>query len=356
MKNGLTILLLCLSTLGFAQIGGDAVYEFLDLPVSARANALGGQLTTVYDEDAGLGLGNPSLYNASMHQQAVFNFGLMPASINYGNFAYTHHVSKWNSTLAAQFQYIDYGTFPLTDETGMQIGTFKASEVAFGGGIGYRYNERFSFGANVRLVSSNFEAYNSFGMSTDIGASFIDTARNFTATVVLRNVGFQFSTFGEDNRENLPFNAQIGFSKRLRYLPLRLSVIFQHLQQWDIRFDDPNNTPTTSIFGEEAAEDSGFTKFVDNLFRHIVFSGELLLGKNDVFQIRFGYNHLRRQELSITNLRSLSGFSGGFGIRVKRFQIDYGFAAYHIAGGLNQFSLRTDIGSFGKNKRKSKSF
>ncbi|HRJ16459.1 MAG TPA: hypothetical protein PLI34_15780, partial [Saprospiraceae bacterium] len=86
--------------------------------------------------------------------------------------------------------------------------------------------------------------------------------------------------------------------------------------------------------------------FVDNLFRHFIFNGELLIGQRESLRLRFGYNHFMRQELSVNNYRSLSGFTFGAGIRISRFRLDYGRNNYHLAGGMNHLSISTNLREF----------
>ena len=52
-----------------APIGGEHVYEFLNLSQSARVTGLGGHLITVKDDDVALAFGNPAVLNPSMDQQ-----------------------------------------------------------------------------------------------------------------------------------------------------------------------------------------------------------------------------------------------------------------------------------------------
>ena len=69
----------------------------------------------------------------------------------------------------------------------------------------------------LNLSPLKFEAYNSVGMVADLGAFYQDTSGTFSLSLVLRNVGAQFSKYGE-NREKVPFDLQIGLSKRLKHL------------------------------------------------------------------------------------------------------------------------------------------
>ncbi|MEM7102531.1 MAG: type IX secretion system protein PorQ [Bacteroidota bacterium] len=330
----------------FAQIGGDNTYEFLSLPVSARTTALGGTLISVKDYDAALGFANPALLNPSMHQALTFSTSLHLAGINFGYAGYAHHIDKWNTTVNGGIQYISYGNFTAADLNGQVVGEFKASEFAMAFGGGYQYSETLSFGANVKLLYSSLESYNSFGLASDLAVTYADTSSKFSASLVFRNAGFQISHYTEDTREPLPFDVQAAFSKQLKYLPLRFTVTAHNLHRWDIRYDDPNAEEPTALFGDPTSTESGFSQFVDNFFRHLIFSGELLLGRNEVFQIRFGYNHLRRAELNVDNTRSLAGFSGGFGLKIKRFRIGYGLGMHHLAGGTNHFTISTGLNEF----------
>jgi hypothetical protein len=136
---------------------------------------------------------------------------------------------------------------------------------------------------------------------------------------------------------------QLGISKKLRYLPFRFSIIYQHLNRWNILYDDPEEEQDIPFFGEETKSGN---QFLDNLARHFVINGEFLFGKTESFRVRLGYNHLQRKELSISNLRSLSGFSFGFGIKISRFRFDYGRSFTHLGAGNNHLSISTDLREF----------
>jgi len=336
------------SQMTFAQIGGDNVYEFINLPISARVSALGGNLITVKDDDNALAYGNPSVLNSSMHQQITFNSAFYAAGINYGFLGYGFYLNKIGTTFNGGLQYITYGDFIAADETGLQIGEFGAAEYVLNVGAGRQYSEQISYGINLKTIYSRLESYNSLGIAADAAVMYADTTTNFTATLVFKNIGTQLSTYVDSNHEKIPFEVQAGISKRLRYLPLRFSVIAHNLQRWNIRYNDPNQVEPTSLFDDMPQEESRFLVWTDNFFRHFIFNAELLAGKADNFRIRLGYNHLRRAELNVNNLRSLAGFSTGLGIKVKKFRIDYGLSVYHLAGTVHHFGISTDIGSFKK--------
>lgn len=332
-----------------AQLGGRYTYTFLNMPASARVSALGGNLITVADDDVNLAYANPALLNASMHQQIGFNHGFLPAGIQYGYAAYGHHLGNIRSTLHGGVQYIQYGNLEARNELNEVEGDFKAAEYAVTAGIGFQAYDRLTLGANIKWISSTLASYSSMGLTTDLAAAYADTSGKTIITFLIKNLGAQLSTYSPGNREPLPFEMQLGISRRLRYLPFRFSVIYQYFDRWNITYDDPaNQDDETTSFGEVIEEPSEAAIFFDNLFRHLVFNGEFLLGKKENLRLRFGYNHLLKKEMTVNNYRSLAGFTFGFGVKINRFRLDYGRTNYHLGGGANHLSISTNLREFKK--------
>lgn len=352
IKKLLPILLVLQSFFLNAQIGGTKVYQFLNLPQSARVTGLGGYLMTVVDEDLSLAYSNPGLLNPLMGGGISFSHNFQLGGIGNGHLAYAHNFEKWDMTGHVNFQYMNYGTFAATDQFGNINGEFKASETTATVGLGKQLYEKLSVGANLRFVNSNLESYNSIGWAGDLGFVYQDTASNFSAALVFRNFGSQFTAYEEDRFEGIPYNAHISVTKKLRYLPFRFSLIYSYLNRWNITYDDPNQENDFLFLGEDQNTESEFGIWVGNFARHLTFNGELLLGKYEGFKLRFGYNHLRKKELSVTNFRSLAGWSLGFGMKIKRFRFDFGHAFYHLAGGTNHLTISTNLREFTKKGRR----
>ncbi len=348
--NKISVLLFaafCVTGTLFAQpIGGEHIYEFMTFSPSARTTALGGELVSVADDDVALAALNPATLNASMHNQMSFNHNLYVAGISTGYAAYGFHAKKLETVFHGGIQYMSYGSFDAADEFGQITGSFTASEYAFTVGAGHQLYERLSVGANLKLISSQLESYNSLGLAADLGAYYQDTSGRFSIGFVLRHMGAQLSLY-EDERETLPFDMQIGISKRLKHLPLRFSMTYHNLQQWNILYDDPNAEQSSIFLGEfQPQTENRFGTFVDNFFRHIVFSGEFLLGRKENLRMRFAYNHFQRQELTVENFKSLAGFSLGLGMKINRFRIEFGRGFNHLAGGVSHFSISTNLKEF----------
>jgi len=322
-----------------AQIGGKHIYEFVDIPGSARITALGGLQIALADDDIAMGYQNPALYDSLMHKKVQLGHQFYFAGINNGYVATAFQLnSKLN--ISGGLQYITYGKFAKTDLAGNSQGEFTGSEIALNAGASYRIHPKIKTGINVKLIGSYLYEYSSYGAGVDVGIAYTDTAKNFTAGLVVKNAGFQLIKY-DDEREPIPFDIQIGFTKRLKYVPFRFGMIWHHLHQWDIRYNDPELEETTPFLNpdEEKPKEKNF--IVDKFFRHINFNGEFYLGK--VINIRLGYNHLKRGELQVPDVPWLTGFSGGVGIELKRLAISYGKAFYTIPASTNHITLEYQL-------------
>jgi hypothetical protein len=331
-----------------AQIGGQYTYSFLTLSPSARVSALGGSMIAVSDDDVNLAYANPSLLNADMHQQIGFSHGFLPAGIQYGYVAYGQHLSKMKATLHGGVQYVRYGDIDARNELNELEGSFKAAEYAIVArhwlsGLRPPHPGR---QPQVYYVQSGFVYLQRDSPPTWPPLTTIP--RDVPRFLLFLKIWAANSLpIVPATKNPLPFEVQLGLSRKLRYLPFRFSIIYQHLQRWNITYDDPNTKEEDPFFfGENPPSENETSVLFNNLFRHFIFNGEFLLGKKENLRLRIGYNHLMRKELSLENYRSLSGFTFGAGIKINRFRLDYGRTNYHLAGGLNHLSISTNLREF----------
>ena len=332
-----------------AQTGGKSIYKFLDLPVSAREAAVGGNLISVKDDDINLTFNNPALLSPGTDNSLALSFINYFTDIKYGYAAYAKSFDSIGN-FSAGIKFIDYGTFIQADATGLETGTFTASEYLFNLGYSREIDSIFSIGANLKTIYSHLYDYTSIGSAVDLAATYFNSNKRFTATALIKNVGRQWRTYSESTKEPLPFEVQVGISKKPKHVPFRFSIIGQHLQKWDLTYEDPANpsVKTDPITGEEIRR-SKSRVFADKLARHLIFGGEFLLTKN--FHLRFGYNYLRRKELKFDTKPGLAGFSFGFGFKISKFHLSYGRAVYNVAGTANHFTLGLRLSEFTSRKK-----
>jgi len=351
MRKRLLPAFLFLCVQGFAQVGGSAIYEFMDLSNSARATSLGGTVISIQDHDLNLSVINPALLDSSQNNQLAVNYTkyLPDVNVNYGFVSYARHFSNIG-TFNGNIQYVDYGQFRGADPTGADLGNFSAADYSFNLGYGRPLgkadsNRQISVGANAKFIYSQLYTYTSSGAAVDLGLNYYCARRNFSASLLIRNMGRELKEYTTGNQEPLPFEILAGVSFKPKHAPFRLSITGTHLQMWDLTYVDPANPPqTTDPLTGAAIQQNGFKIFGDKLMRHLVFGGELLLTKN--FNIRIGYNYERREEMIVDSRRGLVGTSFGFGFRIYKFHLSYGHAVYSIAGGSNTFSITTSLSDF----------
>lgn len=329
----------------YAQIGGDYAYSFLEKPVSARVAALGTNFVAIDDNDMNIGFVNPSLINSNMNNNISLSYVNMFSEINYGFAQYGRHFEKVGSFVAT-VQYYDYGKFNYADEGGTQGGTFGASDFAFNIGWGRTLDSNFSIGATAKLIYSYYESYNSFGLAVDVAGTY-RTKNDWVMSLIASNVGMQVKTYVSGSRDPLPFNLQYAVSKRLEHVPFMFSLVYDHIEKWDLTYDDPANpSGTVDPISGEVTEKSGFAKFGDQFMRHIIFGGEMYIGKNLV--LRGSYNYRRRNELKVEDKLGMVGFSWGIGLRISKFKFNYARSTYHLNGSPNYLSLSFNLDSFKK--------
>ena len=345
MKNIVSVIFIFIFYISNAQLGGRATYQFLNIITSPKIAALGGNAIAIPDSDLEMTYFNPALLNEEHNKSLSINYTDYFGDINYGYAAYALKYKKLGM-FSAGIKYINYGTFLNTDEAGIILGQFTASESALVLSWANKYLEYFKYGVNLKLVYSNFYTYNSTGILLDFGATFKKPKSNFMAAVSVRNLGTQIKTYSPDNFEPLPFEILVGVSQRLKHAPFRFSINAHNLQQANIWYKSPNNTSTGNLFTTDTTEEK--SHLGDAILRHFTFGTEILLSEN--FQLRVGYNHQRRQELKLKedSKSGMVGFSFGFGIKIKKFQFDFARSIYSLAGASNHIGITTKLSDFVK--------
>ncbi len=344
----LSVLLFAMATeTSYSQVGGRNVYEVLNFAVPARIAALGGQGISLRDKDLGLVSQNPAALSEEMHNSLTVNYVNYFAGINYGYIGYARNMKKYGNW-GASILYNNYGKFTRADEMGNIMGEFTASDYVLSGTYSRSFDSVFHMGATVKLLFSQFDTYNSFGVALDYAATYQSKNKYTVVTGIIRNLGANIKAYNKGEGGPIPFELQLGVSHRFKYVPLRLSMVVTNLNRPNLVPDNPNAAPQTDPLTGEVVEQK--PRIGDKIMRHFVFGAEIMPFK--ALSIRFGYNYQRRQEMKLATRAGLVGFSYGFGIRISKFEISYGRASYSLAGGTNHLTISTNIDSF-KSKKKT---
>lgn len=334
----------------FAQFSGNKAFHILELPIPARANALGGATMAIWDNDINLTHSNPALLNPNCAKQLTFNHVNYIADLNYGNVAYAFNVKKYG-TLSAGLSYFTYGKFDGRDEFDEQTGTFKASDYSLNLSFGKTINKdsTLSLGVALKTIYSHYETYYSFGNAVDVGLTF-HNKKNFTASLLAKNYGRQWRSYSPTTEvAKMPTDFQIGLSKKISKAPFRLLLVYDQLLKWDLTYKSAlNQDNTIDPFTNEPTvkKQSKIGGFFDKFGRHLTVGTEIILTKN--FMLRVAYNYRKSMEMSLSDKRVASGLSLGLGFKISKFHFNYAFSKYSLTANAHTFGITTNFNYFGK--------
>lgn len=336
-------LMLSLITLHVNAQVSNGLYRALTDANSARVVALGGLPLPMHDGDLQTVVFNPSAISPEMNNQMVLSYvGDFNIGTNFATAQYSHTFEKLGS-FAASVQYYNYGSMQYVSESGNVDGnTFNVSDYAVTLGWGRELTDKWSIGANLKYAGVQYESGQAGALGVDVAATYWSYS-NWAFTLTARNIGRQIYS-RELNVTNkwLPFSVDFMASKKLNHLPLTIILGYKDIQHWNKLYKDPLDLsgyydPITGQYQEP----SKASKFFTNLGCHLVVGGELALGKN--LFLRASYNYETFRNMGVPEKRSLVGFSVGFGVKIKAFQLDYARSRNNIVGSPNFLTLRVDL-------------
>ena len=318
------IILLLITQKNFAQsLGGNAVFNFLQQPNTAQVAALGGINISNLSNDVGLTFNNPALLRNTMHQQINASFNNFFAGFKNYSLTTAWHVPSINTTTALGINYFNYGNNIQTDAAGNLLGNFIANDYVVQLSAAKQYKNNWHIGTTVKFISSSYGMYKSNGIAADIALAFVDTSNFFQASLVIKNLGTQLKTYNNSiSKEELPFDVQLGISKKLAKAPIQFSLTAHHLQRFNILYND---TLFKASEGNESFQQKKYT--LEKIFAHLIFSAQFFIHQK--VELTTGYNFLRRHDLNVYNTtNNLNGFTAGLGILLKKFHLRYATGFY----------------------------
>jgi hypothetical protein len=309
-----------------AQItGGESIMQFLRLSNSAHASGMGGMCVSNPSKDVMLGLSNPSLLRPEFHNNLGMSQNFYLAGSKISNVVYAFYNKKTKTTFATSLVYLNYGTMNATTDNGQINSTFNSTDMAFQISASRKYLNKWQYGAALKIANSKMFFYNSLALLGDFGLHYSDTAKQFYFGMVAKNIGFELKRFNKNAPSApLPFDMQIGVSKKLLKAPFRFNAIAHHTNL----FNNDTTTKTKYYFG-------------DKLFRHFNFGVDVLLGK--ALEINVGYSHQRRMELAYDQRKGMAGFSFGLGLNFTKLQLHYARNIYSLAGNYNEIGINFNL-------------
>ena len=341
MKFRITILLLLMiNHLNAQTLGGNSVFNFLKLPNTPQLTSLGGINVSQSSNDIGLAFNNPALLKPEMHTQMNAVFNSFYAGIKTWHLSLGYHDQKLNTNFCWGLNYFNYGNIQQTDDAGNMLGSFWPVDWVMQFSASRSYLEKWNYGATLKFINSDYGQYHSNGMAIDVGVLYSDSEKLITASILAKNMGFQLKKYDGTGPDDLPFDLQIGITKRLKNAPFSFSITAYHLHRFNMQYND-------TVFNNENGFTSGSSKkfSFNKLFGHFVFATTIYAG--DKLEFTAGYNYLRRQELNVgSSGNGLNGFSMGVGVILDKLQIRYARAYYQNNTAYNQLGLNLTLNKY----------
>ena len=314
-----SLLLAVLPATALAQEYASA-FNTLRLPASSHAAALGGQNVTLIEDEPTAGWYNPALYANVSDLSAGLDFMTYAAGSTWMG---AHFVKAFGErhTMAVGVQYMNYGKMDETVEAGNTLGQFSAKDIVIGAGYSYLLSDRWTGGANLKMMVSNLADYTALAAAVDVGVNYYDDENDLSVSASLQNIGTQLKAYHDGQRTHLPFTLALGFSKGMAHLPVRFHVTMTDVTRWKSSYYVlPENKD------KDKSDKVGFGKKALN---HFVLGLDIL--PTDYLYLSVGYNFRRAYELKASGSSHLAGLSAGAGVNVKHFKFGVSYAKYHQA-------------------------
>lgn len=277
-------------------------YNFLRLPVSAHAAALGGDNISIIEDDESMIFNNPALLSSVSDKTINLNYMNYMSGANTASASF-NRIIKERASVAASAQFIDYGKMKETDENNIQTGEFSAKDISIAGYFSYMLTDRLAGGITAKFITSYIGDYNSIAMGVDLGLNYYDPEKEWSVSLVAKNLGGQMNAY-DDQYDRMPIDIQLGASKRFAHMPFRISATLVDLNHLDYKF-----------------------------INHLVAGVDIII--SPTIWVGAGYNFRRANEMKITETDGESshgaGLSFGAGINLERFKLNLAYGKYHVS-------------------------
>jgi hypothetical protein len=315
----------------------NSTFKFLNIPGSARHNYLGKAAIASTGPYIDLALANPALLEFNSKDKLLASSSLYFTS-NYGHVAYSLNNYKFDIPYVVGINFINYGKQKNIDIYGNELGTFTPTEMSAYIAASKTY-EHYKFGMTMKFAYGDYFYAKIGGIAVDMSMIYRDDEREIFATLLLKNVGYQFIGV-KTNSNPMPFDIQLAMSKKLKHMPLRFTFAVQELYHW--------NTATTTVEG------FGYGNWPQNnlyqlekpgifssIMSHFIFGAELNFGKT--VKIGANYDVKKGMENKFENLRGLTGLGLGFGVYTRKFDLGYSLSKFGPIGANHTFTLTMNI-------------
>ena len=299
----------------------DTGFDLTQLDVSARTAALAGAQGGLAGTDPTALFSNPAFLTSDMSRSAAFGFVNHLADVSAGTALYARTLPRFGVDAAVGVRYLSYGSFDRAGGVGSVAGeTFGASEAALTLTASRVVAPNLRVGASAHALFATIDDASAQALAADIGATFEVPGQRLVVGASVSGAGTVLSSLGAAD-DRLPLDVRVSVAKRLRYIPLTVTLAGYELN----RFEGPETDSSVVV----------------RALDHVLVGGELGLGR--ALTARVGYSPRRGRALRGDGRLDLAGLSAGFGLAVRRFALDYAFTGWSDSGAVHQIGVRTRL-------------
>ena len=275
---------------------GTRAMTFLKIGVGAEAMGMGESQVAATD-DLYASYWNPAGLTRLKKPQIALMHNEWFAGINHEFVGFALPLGNVG-TVGASASYLSFGELQGRDRDGNETTVFRPYDLALILSYARGFGDSLAFGTNAKFLREQIADETGTGIAFDFGGLYtfqeIPLSLGFNAQHVGPRVQFIEEAFG------LPFTFRLGVAYRLWSDALMLTM--------DIIRPSDNDVAT----GVGAAYTIG-----------------------NILQLRTGYKY----KIGGNDLGAMSGLTGGFGLTLRQFQIDYALVPFGVLGLTHRFSL-----------------
>lgn len=277
------------------QAAGTSSAQFLKLGAGARAAGMGDAYSSVAD-DANATYWNPAGLAQVQNKELSFMHNSYLQDTQY---QYASGVIPFRTSGLGMFiQRLDLGTIDRYSAADTKDGSFTAGSMAAGVGVGMKVREDLMVGFNVKYIQESIENESATSFAGDIGALYRRNGTTLGASVQHLGPGMKMVK----DSYALPLTIRAGASRRF----------FEDRLLTAVEVSKPNDNSASFHIGAEY---------------------EL----NKIISVRGGYRTTPGNSLDVDGLTDITG---GMGVTLNQFSLDYAISPFGDLGMAHRISLR----------------
>ncbi|SVB10873.1 uncharacterized protein METZ01_LOCUS163727 [marine metagenome] len=231
---------------GLCFVNGQSGYQGLNSWYSPVTVSLGGGGTLLNIQEADRQ--NPAVLGRADNQKYILEIVRYPASVKSKHIGWISPKNK--RVYSFHFRQMDYGRFDGYDEDGNPSGSYNSNDTWLSSSISSQYG-MLSYGMSAGLFHSQLGSKKSIIMVSSFGGLISLNKQNMEFGIALKNQGIILKKFNSE--ENFPLSCVMSVSKNLAYLPLKLNL--------DIDFINDTTEPDIYLSGKFILSESVFLRW-----------------------------------------------------------------------------------------------